>query len=247
MEPKQNFNQYDEEEIDLQELFAVLLEKKWIIILVGIIGATIAGIYTIFFVTPQYTSSSMIYILSKSTSITSLADIQLGTQLTEDYKVLATSRPVVEKVISDLKLEMEYDELCQKISVENQTDTRILTMTVTDADPYTAKLIVDELTDVVVSRVAEIMDTDAPQVVENGNVAEDPATPNKKKNCLIGGLFGIVVTSGIFIALHLLDDSIKNADDVEKYLKLSVLGSIPNYEAEAESSNKKKRKKIIRG
>lgn len=247
MEQNQRQNQYDEVEIDLKELFGVILNKIWIIIIVGILGTVIAGLYTTVFIAPQYTSSSMIFILTKTTSITSLADIQLGSQLTSDYKVLITSRPVVEKVISNLKLEMSYNQLCSKISVENQTDTRILTMTVTDPDPYTAKMIVDELTNVVVERVAEIMDTDEPGIVENGNIAEAPSTPNMKKNCLMGGLVGVLLSGGIIVLLFLLDDSIKSADDVEKYLEINVLGSIPSFdESENKNSGTKKKKKIIR-
>ncbi len=247
MEQNQRQNQYDEVEIDLKELFGVILNKIWIIIIVGILGTVIAGLYTTVFIAPQYTSSSMIFILTKTTSITSLADIQLGSQLTSDYKVLITSRPVVEKVISNLKLDMSYNQLCSKISVENQTDTRILTMTVTDPDPYTAKMIVDELTNVVVERVAEIMDTDEPGIVENGNIAEAPSTPNMKKNCLMGGLVGVLLSGGIIVLLFLLDDSIKSADDVEKYLEINVLGSIPSFdESENKNSGTKKKKKIIR-
>lgn len=247
MEQNQRQNQYDEVEIDLKELFGVILNKIWIIIIVGILGTVIAGLYTTVFIAPQYTSSSMIFILTKTTSITSLADIQLGSQLTSDYKVLITSRPVVEKVISNLKLDMSYSQLCSKISVENQTDTRILTMTVTDPDPYTAKMIVDELTNVVVERVAEIMDTDEPGIVENGNIAEAPSTPNMKKNCLMGGLVGVLLSGGIIVLLFLLDDSIKSVDDVEKYLEINVLGSIPSFdESENNNSSTKKKKKIIR-
>lgn len=243
---EQTQNQYDEAEIDLRELFGAILNKIWIIIIVGILGAVIAGLYTTVFIDPQYTSSSMIFILTKTTSITSLADIQLGSQLTSDYKILTTSRPVVEKVISNLKLDMTYEELCEKISVENEADTRILTMIVTDPDPYTAKLIVDELTNIVLERVAEIMDTDEPGIVESGNIAETPSIPNLKKNCLLGGLLGILLSGGIVVVLFLLDDSIKNADDVEKYLEINVLASIPNIKDNENNNSDKKKKKIIR-
>lgn len=248
MEQKQRQNQYDEVEIDLKELFDVILRKIWIIIIVGVLGTVVAGLYTTVFISPQYTSSSMIFILTRTTSITSLADIQLGNQLTSDYKVLIASRPVIEKVISNLKLDMSYGQLRSKISVENQADTRILTMTVTDPDPYTAKMIVDELTNVVVERVAEIMNTDEPSIIENGNIAEAPSTPNMRKNCLMGGMIGVLLSGGIIVLLFLLDDSIKNVDDVEKYLEINVLSSIPVFEeSENNNSNTKKKKKIIRG
>lgn len=245
MEQRQNQRQYDEVEIDLKGIFDALLSKIWIIIIAGVLGTIVAGLYTTIFISPQYTSSSMIFILTKTTSLTSIADIQLGNQLTQDYQVLMLSRPVLDKVISNLKLDMSYGQLRSKISVANQADTRILTMTVTDSDPYAAKMIVDELTNVVVERVAEIMNTEEPSIVENGDIATAPSTPNTRKNCLMGGLFGVILSGGIIVLLFLLDDSIKNADDVEKYLELNVLGSIPVFKDE-QDNNLDQKKKVIR-
>ena len=86
---------YEETEIDLVEVFHALLAKIWLIILLVALGLGLMVGYTMLFVKPTYSSSSTIYILSKSTSITSLADFQIGTQLTQDYKVIITSRPVL--------------------------------------------------------------------------------------------------------------------------------------------------------
>ena len=94
----------DEVEIDLGEIFHLMLSKLWLLILCFIVGATLAFGGTKFLVTPKYSASSMIYILTKTTSVTSLADIQMGSQLTADFEILATSRPVVEEVIEKLDL-----------------------------------------------------------------------------------------------------------------------------------------------
>ena len=92
----------DEMEIDLGEIFHLLMNKLWIIVLCFIIGAILAFGGTKLLITPKYSASSMIYILTKTTSVTSLADIQMGTQLTADFEILATSRPVLEEVIEKL-------------------------------------------------------------------------------------------------------------------------------------------------
>ena len=87
-------NQDDEIEIDLKELFYVIKRKLWIILLTGIVGAVGFGLFTAMVMKPVYTSSTMLYIVNKTTTLTSLTDLQLGTQLTKDYKVLVTRRPV---------------------------------------------------------------------------------------------------------------------------------------------------------
>ena len=219
--------QNEEIEIDLRDIFFVLLDKIWIIILSAVIGAVSFGLYTYALIEPVYQSQSMLYILTKSTSLTSLADIQVGTQLTNDYVVFVTSRPVVDKVIDNLDLDMTYEQFVKNVSVDNPSNTRILKLTVSHTDPKMAQTIVNELSDVAASRVAEVMDTEAPSIADYGHLAEEPSSPNLVKNSLIGGLLFALAVMAIVIVMHLMNDSIKTSDDVEKYLGLNVLGSIP--------------------
>ncbi len=219
--------QNDEVEIDLKELFGVLWRKAWLILLVGILLAAGAGFYTKRYITPQYQSSSMIYVLGNSSSLVSLSDLQLGSQLTSDYVVLIESRPVVEEVISNLGMNISYEEMLNKISITNQTDTRIITITATDPDPVQAKKIVDEFANVAKQRMAEIMATDEPTIVEEGYINENPVSPSTLKNCLIAGMIGVCLTCAILIVIHLMNDTIKTPDDIQKYLGISTLGIIP--------------------
>lgn len=48
-------------------------------------------------------------------SITSLADIQTGTSLTNDYMVIVEGRPVLEQVIENLGLDETYSSLKKKL------------------------------------------------------------------------------------------------------------------------------------
>ena len=219
--------QNDEIEIDLRDILFVLLDRIWIILLSAVIGAVSFGLYTYVLIEPVYQSQSMLYILTKSTSLTSLADIQVGTQLTNDYVVFVTSRPVVDKVIDNLDLDMTYEEFVKNVSVDNPSNTRILKLTVSHTDPKMAQTIVNELSDVAASRVAEVMDTEAPSIADYGHLAEEPSSPSLVKNSAIGGLLFALAVMAIIIVMHLMNDSIKTSDDVEKYLGLNVLGSIP--------------------
>lgn len=222
-------NRNDEIEIDLVELFYLLRSKIWIIILTCIIAASATGLFSSFVITPIYTSTTKLYILTKSTSISNLnlSDLQMGTQLTQDYMVLIKSRPVVTQVIDNLELNMTYEELVDIITIENPSNTRILEIKAEYPDPYIAKQIVDEFAAVSSEQIATIMDAEEPATVEEGYMQPYPSSPNNKKNTIIGGLVGIALAAGIIIARHLLDDTIKGADDVEKYLGLNTLGLIP--------------------
>lgn len=244
-------SQHEEMEIDLTQLFYALLDKIWVILLATVIGIAAVGTYTMACVQPVYSSTSQLYILSQSTSITSLADLQLGTQLTKDYVVLVKSRPVLNKVIDELGLDMTIEELGENVSVTNPSDTRILNITVNNFDPFMAKTIVDKLTDIVVHQVAEIMVTEEPSIVDYGNVPTSPTSPSIKKNAIIGGLLGLFASAGVVVVLFLMNDSIRSAEEVERYLGIQTLGVIPledgqtkkKYEAKRRKYNRQKRKK----
>ncbi len=140
--------QDDAMEIDLLELFRAWKRRIWLILLVTFLGGSIGFAFSKLALTPQFTSTAMMYVLSKETTLTSLADLQIGSQLTQDYKVITTSRPVLEGVIEELGLDLTYEQLKQKISIGNPQDTRILSVTVTDPDPQMAKKIVDSVANV---------------------------------------------------------------------------------------------------
>ena len=219
----------DEIEIDLGEIFHLLLNKLWVIILCFIVGGVIAFSGTKLFLTPKYSASSMIYILTKTTSVTSLADIQMGSQLTADFEILATSRPVIEEVIEKLKLKYSYDELVEMI----QTDTRILRFTVIDENAKEAKAIANELAEVTAERVAYVMSSDKPKIVEEAVVPKKASSPNTMKNTIIGALAVAFLAIGIIVIKYLVNDTVQNEDDIKKYLGLHMLAAIPTEKRES--------------
>lgn len=223
MENQQN----DEIEIDLLELFGVLREKLVSIFMTAVIFATLFGLGTLLLIEPKYESTSKLYILSQTSSITSLTDLQAGSQLTQDYMVLVESRPVLEKVIDNLGLDLAYEDLFKVITLNNPSNTRILEITVTTDDPYMAKEMVDEIAKVSGTRIATIMNVNEPTIVEYGHLEKSPCSPNTAKNVLIGALVGIFLSVVIILVSYLLNDTVSTEEDIEKYLGLNTLGLIP--------------------
>ena len=129
----------DNDVIDLREVYFALKKKVLLILAAGLIGGCLYGAYTTFFMEPLYTSTSSILVLSKETTLTSIADLQLGTQLAADYQVLIKSTSVMDDVIEDLDLKMSADQLRGSISITNPVDTRILEVSVTNIDGVLCK------------------------------------------------------------------------------------------------------------
>ena len=240
---EKKFEDDDEIEIDLLELFYALRHRWWAILLALVIGAGAAGVYTKKLIAPHYQSTSMVYVLSKETTLASLADLQIGSQLTKDYSVIIKSRPVLQEVIDKQNLDLTTDELGEMITIDNPKDTRILSITVEDIEPMRAKAIVDEVTKSASNYIGDIMEMVPPKIIEEGVPAEKPSSPNVKKNAAMGGLAAAVLISGIICLGVILDDTIKTEEDVEKYLGLTVLASIPDVDETGKSENEKGRKK----
>ena len=241
---QQNLQNNDEIEIEVLELFHVLLDKIWVIILAGAVAALAVVAATILFITPQYQSTTKMYVLSKQDSNTLTSqDMQTSLSLTKDYAELIKSRTVTEGVITQLNLDMTHEQLLSKMTVDSATDTRILSISVRDADPYVACEIANAIRDVAANHIKNVMDIDAVNVVETANIPENKISPSIKKNGLVGGVAGVAIAIAIILITYLSNDTIKTQEDVERYLGLSTLGTIPMTEADRKNKNKKKHKK----
>lgn len=240
---KQNNWENDEMEIDLWQIFLVLVNRAPMMIAVGIFTALVTFMVTQFALTPAYQSTTKIYILSKqSEDNVTYSDLQMGTQLTKDYAELIQSRFVLEEVIEQLELETDYEHLKKKVSVTTPSDTRIIAITVTDHSPVRAMKIANAIREASSVHIQNVMNIEAINVAETADVPTRKASPGVMKNTLIGGILGVLIVAAVSIVSYLLDDTIKTAEDVEKYLELSTLALIPLNESEKKSRKKVRRK-----
>ncbi|MCR5502966.1 MAG: protein-tyrosine kinase [Lachnospiraceae bacterium] len=239
MEPRTDNNEI---EIDLIEMFGILLSHAWIIILTGLFVATACFALSKFVVTPYYDSTTKIYILNKSESTAvTYSDVQIGTQLTKDYAELINSRYVLEEVISKLSLDVEYKDLLKKVSVTTPADTRIVSITVTDYDPASAMNIANCIREVASDHIQNVMDIEAVNVVETANMPTEKAGPSSLRWTVLGGAISVLFVCVILLIRYLTDDTIKTSEDVERYLGLSTLAMIPLIEDDGGKKRKRRR------
>lgn len=239
MENNNSFEQ-DEVTIDIGELFSTLWSKIHIILLAAIVCALAAFLGTKLFITPQYDSVTKIYVISKQNENTvTTGDLQTGTLLTKDYMEMVKSRPVLEEVISVLNLDMTVSELAGAITVETPQETRMIKITVRNADPKLAKNIADAVRESASVQIQEVMNIDAVNTVENANLPTEKAAPSTMKNTMLGGILGMLLAAGVIILIFVMDDTIKTPDDVERYLELNVLASLPIKEGMGKDKKKK--------
>ena len=238
----QDNNKNEEIEINLGEIFAVLLHKIWIIILAAVVCGAVTFFYSFFIITPEYESTTKVYILNKQsgTSVT-YSDVQLSSTLSKDYEQLVTSRYVIEGVISKLNLDDTYESLSSRVSASNTDETRIIAITVKDPDPEQAQKIANAVRDLAAQHITQVMDIEAVNVVDNANLPDSPVSPSIPKWTLIGVAIGMIISIAVIVIQHLLDDSIKSTEDIEKYLGISTLALIPMNEGQQADQQNKRR------
>lgn len=233
----------DEDTIDLLELALGLLEHWKLIAVTAVTGAVLMALYTFFLVTPMYKATATIYVVSRNDSVLNFSDLQVGSELTSDYIKVFEMWEVHEKVISNLDLDYTYTNMASMMSVTNTSDTRMLDITVTNPDPEEAAAIANEYADVGAKYISEKMKTDEPTLMSSARVPENPFSPNKAKNILLGFVVGFVLACGVVVVRILLDDTYKTAEDIRKYAGLVVLASVPMAEnAQPKEKNVLKRK-----
>lgn len=227
--------------IDLGQILLALRKRLGLIILAGLVVAFGAALYTRFLMTPVYTSSSTMLVLTKETTLASVADLQLGTQLTKDYSVLIESRPVLEETIDNLGLDMTYQALRNSVEITNPEDTRILQLSVNHSDPETAKLLVDELASVSSAYIGDKMEVTPPKIIEEGEVPAEKTSPSMRGNVMKGMLAGLALACALVAVLEILNDSVNTEEDVERYLGLSVFAVVPDREVSRKMKKKRGR------
>lgn len=226
-------------EVTAKDVFDLLIKRWIVIVLCGLVVASAFLLGTKLLITPQYQSSTTIFVLSKQNEDKiSSTDFQISTHLTKDYARIIKSRDVAEQVKDQLGLEISAGAIQGKISVETEDDTRIVTIVVNDPDPVMAQRMAEAIRVISAKKIVDVMKVETVTVVDTASFPTSPSTPNTRNNVILGGALGCLLAIAVVLLQHYSNDTIKDTDDVEHYLGLNVLASIPTNEP---NTKKKKR------
>lgn len=220
-------------EIDVLSLVKSLWRRKFLIVVTAFVMAIITLGYNTFIIKPNYTSATRIYVVNRQPSDNSTLtnqDLQAGSYLVKDYKEIILSQDVLAKVISDLKLNMQPSALAKKITVTVPTDTRIVSIAVSDGDAKEAARVANSLRQVAAEKIIAVTKVADVTTLEEAEVPSSPSSPNIKRNTLIGFLTGGALISMVIIIVEVLDDRVKKPEDVEEALGITLLGVVPNMD-----------------
>ena len=220
-------------EIDVFHLLKILWKRKLLIALVAFVTGAVAFAYSSFIVKPEFTSTTRIYVVNRNQGdkpgLTN-QDLQAGSYLVKDYREIILSQDVLEKVTTDLKLELPPKGLASKIKVTVPVDTRIVSISVTDRVPEEASRIANSLREVAAQKIISVTRVSDVTTLEEARPATSPSSPNTRRNTMVGFLVGAVAMVVTVLLVELLDTRVKRPEDVEDVMQIALLGVVPNLD-----------------
>lgn len=220
-------------EINIKDIFKSLLRRWWLLFICVIVFGGAAYYYTHYYLIPTYETYTTLYV-GKDTGQTGLnqGDLYFGSALIPDYREIAKSKQVASEVIKDLGLSyMRPASLAGMIGVTQRNDSRVIQISIVDTNPQRAMEIANKVAEVFQKKVIEIMQVENVQIIDKAELQSYPIAPDNKRNIIMGIIIGLALGGGIAFLIEYMDNSIKTPEDVQKFIDLPVIGTIPVFKA----------------
>ena len=225
-------NNEENEVIDLVEILYAIRQHLLKVILATVVAAIIGFAASKFLMTPKYDSSALMIVNTRqdvNANVTS-DQINSATKLVSTYSIIIKSDTVLQQVIDNLGLNLTYAKLNKRVTVAAVDDTQVMKITVQSDSPEWARQVCEQIITVAPDVIKEAVEAGSVKVISNASLATEPVSPNIKKNTMLAAAVGFVLVIGIIVLQVLLDNKINTEEDVTKYLDMTVLGVIPQYD-----------------
>ena len=222
----------ENEVIDLTEILSAVRQHLLELIFVTLAAALVGFMASKFLMTPKYDSSALMIVNTRqdvNANVTS-DQINSATKLVSTYSIIIKSDTVLQQVIDNLGLNLTYAKLNKRVTVAAVDDTQVMKITVQSDSPEWARQVCEQIITVAPDVIKEAVEAGSVKVISNASLATEPVSPNIEKNTMLAAAVGFVLVIGIIVLQVLLDNKINTEEDVTKYLDMTVLGVIPQYD-----------------
>lgn len=222
----------ENEVIDLTEILSAVRQHLLELIFVTLAAALVGFTASKFLMNPKYESSALMIVNTRqdvNANVTS-DQINSATKLVSTYSIIIKSDTVLQQVIDNLGLNLTYAKLNKRVTVAAVDDTQVMKITVQSDSPEWARQVCEQIITVAPDVIKEAVEAGSVKVISNASLATEPVSPNIKKNTMLAAAVGFVLVIGIIVLQVLLDNKINTEEDVTKYLDMTVLGVIPQYD-----------------
>lgn len=219
-------------EIDLMRLIKAVWRHAVVIALVMFLGGG-AGLWLARSVVPaRYQASALMYVNNSSISVgstsISLSDLSASQTLVDTYIAILNTRLTLNDVIDRAGLGYTFEQLRGMIDAKAVNGTEIFEVTVTSENPEETERIANTIVEVLPDKIAQIVDGSSVRTVDWAVVPTGRHSPSYSKFTMIGAMAGLLFSCGIVVIRELLDDQIRNEEELLQSYGLPVLAAIPD-------------------
>jgi len=223
------------EDLDIKGILKIFLDKIRYVIVITTIALIICCFYTFYFITPKYKSVTTIVLANqvdyKDETVADLPQfaqiIKVNQDLVPVYSEIIKSKKIARQVIDNLKLDLSEKEFLENISIYIAKETTIISISVTNLNREDAAGIANEIVNVLSVEVADIYKMENIIIIDKAEIPEKAYNINHMRDLLLFFVIGIIISSIMIFIIYYLDTTIKNSDDVEKYVGLDTIANIP--------------------
>ncbi|CDR62659.1 Wzz/FepE/Etk N-terminal domain-containing protein [Staphylococcus schweitzeri] len=218
------------EKFDLVKLLNVLKKNIKLLVILPAICLVVSAVLTFFVMPDKYTASTQILVnMKKSSSDLAFQNVQSSLQSVNTYTEIIKSPRILDKVAREFDGEYTTTELNSFLKVTNQTNSQIITVSVTTGNKSESDKIVNRISKVFAHDMPKIMSVDNVTILSSAHDNAVKVSPIISVNLVISIIVGIVLAILIIFLKELLDKRIKTEEDVEAQLGLPILGSIQKF------------------
>jgi capsular polysaccharide biosynthesis protein len=215
--------------VELSDYIRILRQRGWVIILVAVLTAGAAFGFSKM-QTEVYKSSLRLLVLP---SRTDLGQSLAAKELLRSYEQWLRSGYRSQQVINILQLDMKAEQLLGDISVASDNSSFVIQLNVENTDPDLANDIARTWGNLLIQWIdgnsEELRKEDRITVEFIDEPQAGLDSPKTKINTAAGGVFGALLGVIVIFVLEWIESGIvRRSEDVEKYLDIPVIGSIPN-------------------
>lgn len=225
--------------LELRDLLDQLCRRWYVPAVILAVCLLFTLFYTNVICTPMYDSTAKIYVGKTTNEQVSTGDVSVSTYLAKDYAELIADRTVLNTVIERLDLNYSYGSLRSRISIDNPLNTRIISVTVRTSDPRQSMRIAQSVCEVAQEKIMELFNIDFVSIISEAYMPALPSTPDLGRNLLYALAVGVLISVLVLLILNYADDRINCAEDVERYLGISILATIPYARSRTKTSSRR--------
>lgn len=218
------------EKFDLVKLLNILKKNIKLLLILPAICLVVSAALNFFVMPDKYTASTQILVnMKKSSSDLAFQNVQSSLQSVNTYTEIIKSPRILDKVSREFDGQYSTAELNSFLKVTNQTNSQIITVSVTTGNKSESDKIVNKISKVFAHDMPKIMSVDNVTILSSAHDNAVKVSPIVSVNLVISIIVGIVLAILIIFLKELLDKRIKTEEDVESQLGLPILGSIQKF------------------